>query len=128
MKRFILFSILIAFFASSCTKKEVFDTQKNITLENPGELRELLSEDEKSHLTELIISGPLNGTDIITIRAMASYEALAILDMSGASIVDDRSDIISIRKATFFIRSMTKSPHICSKAAKCCKESFYLET
>lgn len=58
---------------------------KPINVTTAGTLSSHISQDEQETLTELVVSGPLNGDDILIIRAMASN--LEILDMSGASIV-----------------------------------------
>lgn len=68
--------------------------QKTITLDAPGTLHENIAESEKYNITELKITGPLNGTDVILLRDMAGTDLdnnttegqLARLDLSGAQM------------------------------------------
>lgn len=84
---------------------------KDITLEKPGTLTTLLSQEEKENTTTLKIAGPLNTTDIELLRKMAGatespYDllswrggALRFLDITNATIVTDQSPYY-IRPAT----------------------------
>lgn len=47
--------------------------KKTVTLESPGTLGRFISEDEKFAVTELVIVGEINGTDLKLIREMAGY-------------------------------------------------------
>ncbi len=49
--------------------------KKVVTLEAPGTLNNIISEDEKFAITELVITGEINGTDLKLIREMAGYTA-----------------------------------------------------
>ncbi len=64
-----------------------------IHVEKPGDLPELIPEEDAYKITELEVSGSLGGRDIAYIREMAGYKnahaSLIYLDMSGATIVGD---------------------------------------
>ena len=45
--------------------------QKTVILETPGKLSEKISGAEKYTTTSLVISGPINGADILFLREMA---------------------------------------------------------
>lgn len=59
---------------------------KTIHVETAGTLSNLLSESDKSEITDLTITGKLNGTDIVVLQEMANT-SMKTLDMSGADIV-----------------------------------------
>lgn len=69
--------------------------QKTVHVETAGTLKDKLSEEEMFSLTELTLTGELNGTDFNFIRAMAgstvigevSDGKLQVLDISGANIL-----------------------------------------
>lgn len=67
--------------------------QATLTLHivEPGTLPSLISDDQKYNITELTLSGSLNGTDIALIRDMAGERynvgKLAVIDLSETSIV-----------------------------------------
>lgn len=63
-------------------------TVKNITLTEAGTLSVQIPESEQEQVTELTITGPLNGADILTIRAMAGN--LKVLDLKNANIIEDK--------------------------------------
>lgn len=71
---------------------------KTVTVTEAGTLSTLLSKEELTSLTELIVSGPLNGDDILTIRATAA--TLETLNMTNASIVAGGSSYYGIDKFT----------------------------
>lgn len=66
---------------------------KSITVTTAGTLSQHLSSEETQTVTELIISGPLNGTDIALIRTTAGN--LEKLDLTNATIVAGGSSYIS---------------------------------
>lgn len=76
------------FGASAQTKK------LNVAVESLGSLSELISEDDKWSVTELSVSGWLNGKDLVVLREMAGADLygnptngkLSVLDMSGVRI------------------------------------------
>lgn len=69
--------------------------QKIVHVEEAGTLKDKLTEEEMLSLTELTLTGNLNGTDILFIRAMGGSTIaggktdgkLQVLDLSGANIV-----------------------------------------
>ena len=69
--------------------------QKIVHVEEAGTLKDKLTEEEMLSLTELTLTGNLNGTDILFIRAMGGSTIaggktdgkLHVLDLSGANIV-----------------------------------------
>ena len=83
---YIFISIGLFFFASSCTKELTYipENQENIeyhgetltiTLTEPGSLRhELSGIMPQEFVTKLIISGPINGSDLKFIREMAGID------------------------------------------------------
>ncbi len=64
-------------------------TVKNVTLTEAGTLSTKITESEQATLTELTVTGPLNGTDIALIRGAAP--TLEKLNMKNASIVEGGS-------------------------------------
>lgn len=58
---------------------------KSVTLTEAGTLTKFISDDELNTLTELTVSGPINGSDIQIIRAMGG--TLKTLDLRNANIV-----------------------------------------
>lgn len=66
------------------------NAQTSVTLTQAGTLSSKLpaSEAERAQINELIINGPLNGADILTIRALAG--TLKILNLKEANIVEDK--------------------------------------
>lgn len=82
MKRIsIYFIMLVAAFSLSIGVQA-----KTITVTTAGTLSSYLSSKETQTVTELIISGPLNGTDIALIRTTAGN--LERLDLTNATIVE----------------------------------------
>ncbi len=93
-------------YSDSCvvnTKK--FDDVDNVTIvivETPGNLQNQISATDKKAITNLVVLGSINGTDIRFIREMAripyaSWEetpdgSLEYLDLSGATIVEGGGD------------------------------------
>lgn len=59
---------------------------KEVTLTKAGTLTKFISNDELDTLTELIVSGPINGSDVKIIRAMGG--TLKTLDLKNANIVE----------------------------------------
>lgn len=88
MKKYFTLIIALAFASLPAGAKEIEVT-------TAGTLPELISDDEKYTITELTLTGELNGTDILYLREMAGSDyvgeategQLSVLDMSGASIV-----------------------------------------
>lgn len=66
------------------------NAQTSVTLTQAGTLSSKLpaSEADRAKIDELIINGPLNGADILTIRALAG--TLKILNLKEANIVEDK--------------------------------------
>lgn len=63
---------------------------KNVTVIEAGTLSEQISKEELTTLTELTVTGPLNGKDIATIRDMAAN--LKMLDIKNATIKEDNEN------------------------------------
>lgn len=61
----------------------VHGTSREIHLTEPGTLSNFISNDEKYEITELILSGPVNGADMRLIRDMAGEDPLTIKDTPG---------------------------------------------
>ncbi|MBR2101477.1 MAG: leucine-rich repeat domain-containing protein [Prevotella sp.] len=80
MKRVSLFVVMLLTVAMAWAQ------QKSVTLTEAGTLATLLPEGERSSVTNLKVSGPLNGSDILVLREMGKSH-LAELDMSEATIV-----------------------------------------
>lgn len=87
MKRILIIAIILSSIAISCEKTADPVTTKHITISEAGTLSSLLSEEEILTMTELTISGPINGSDIRVLRNMAKNCALSILNLRDASIV-----------------------------------------
>lgn len=89
MKKTLLFLTV----ALACTTAQA--TEKSVTLSAAGQLSSQVAASEKYAITELTVSGPVNGADIAFIRDMAGKDEegeategqLQVLDLSGASIV-----------------------------------------
>lgn len=82
MKRIsIYFIMLMAAFSLSIGAQA-----KSVEVKTAGTLSQFLSAEEINTLTELTISGPLNGDDIFTIRSMRAR--LQILSLQDANIVE----------------------------------------
>lgn len=75
--------------------------EKNVILAKPGTLELQFTKEEKEHVTDLLVTGPLNTTDIIFLRKMAGATgdsvssgwaggSLRILDLKNATIVNDK--------------------------------------
>ncbi len=76
--------LTVAFVLFACVHVYADDISKTVTLSSAGTLSGQISEDEKSTITKLKISGPINGTDLKLIRGMGK---LSVLDMADAKIV-----------------------------------------
>lgn len=79
MKQTIL-SILLLFVALQVSG----DNVQTLTTTRGGQLNTMLTDQTVTHLT---VSGPLNGSDILLLRRLASTGSLEHLDLSGARIV-----------------------------------------
>lgn len=93
---------------------------KSITVETPGTLPDLLTEDECKHITSLTIDGRLNGKDIQLLRRMAgaidstncfSWRGmLQNLDLANATIVKDTIPyaVFNAKNILFSVRDKKK--------------------
>ena len=89
MKKTLLFLTV----ALACSTAQA--TEKTVTLSAAGQLSSQVDASEKYAITELTVSGPMNGADFAFIRDMAGKDEegestegqLQVLDLSGASIV-----------------------------------------
>ena len=91
-----LLSLAVAVFALCPATNALGQTTKSVTLTEAGTLASTIGDDDKYQITDLTISGPLNGSDILWLRDMAGQDAdgfdsegeLANLDLTNASIVE----------------------------------------
>ena len=89
MKKILLGASMLLSFAAMA------QAQTTVNVETPGTLSSKVSAEEKYSITDLTITGSLNGTDVKFLREMAGQDEdnnktdgkLAKLDLSGASIV-----------------------------------------
>ena len=83
------------------------ELRREVTLQQPGTLAQQLSADDVEHVTSLVVSGPLNSSDLLLLRKMAgavdgdpldSWQggALTQLDLKNATIVDDQQPYLTI--------------------------------
>lgn len=80
---------------AAITSLSAFGEMKSVTLTEAGTLSEMISESEMYEITELAVSGPINGTDVRMIRDMvgrgqygsATDGKVSVLDLSNARIV-----------------------------------------
>ena len=94
-----------AYEAINVWKKDFYEIKEkaskaavSLNVETPGTLSTLISKDDKNTIDELILTGQLNGSDLLMIREMAGNGAdgkhikdgqLKKLDLSGATFVND---------------------------------------
>lgn len=91
MKKFLLVCMMAVSVAGQITAQ----VAKTVNVENAGTLDQLIGEDEKYTITDLTVTGNLNGKDFIFLRDMAGVTAISTategkmttLDLSGANIV-----------------------------------------
>lgn len=84
MKRYNYFYATVCLMLASILSVQA---QTSVTVTSAGTLKSKLPTDYMTSVTHLIVNGPLNGTDILTIKSMR--ENLAILDLGNAQIVKD---------------------------------------
>ena len=91
VKRF----LIVVFMLLGCVAIQAADDLKTIELKEAGTLSSQINSTEKYNITNLKISGPINGTDLRMIRDMAGCDyqtnstdgKLVTLDLSEAKIV-----------------------------------------
>ena len=95
MKKEFLFLLCCAFatlFTACDENKPANEKPKTLNVATAGDLSTLINETEKYEITNLTLTGNLNGDDIRCIREMAGSETkkgkLSVLDLSGANIVE----------------------------------------
>ena len=96
MKKEFLILLCCAFTTlfTACDERNepVNETPKTLHVATAGNLSTLIAETEKYEVTNLTLTGNLNGSDIRCIREMAGGETkkgkLSVLDLSGANIVE----------------------------------------
>ena len=84
----------VTFLLIACLSALADETTKTVTLTEAGTLSTAVG-DEKNTITNLTVSGPINGADILCLREMAGSDVngtatdgkLAVLDLTGANIV-----------------------------------------
>ena len=90
--------------------------EKNVILAKPGTLESQFTKEEKEHVTDLIVTGPLNTTDIIFLRKMAGaigdsvYSgwaggSLRMLDLKNATIVNDKLPYLTTKPREMWSRT-----------------------
>ena len=87
----------------------VSHAQKVIKVEKPGELSKQITPSEKFSITDLTISGSINGADILCLREMAGRNIegkptegkLSTLDLSGAKIVANGGNYYQVKRGMF---------------------------
>lgn len=91
MKKYIVF-ICVALFAAACSKDEELekDDLKNVIV--TGNLSEQITDENRSKITCLTISGTISGEDWITLFDMATMGSLEVLDMTNAKIIGKTDD------------------------------------
>lgn len=80
--------------------------QKVVKVEKPGELSKQITPSEKFSITDLTISGSINGADILCLREMAGRDIegkptegkLSALDLSGAKIVANGGNYYQVKR------------------------------
>ena len=83
----------------------VSHAQKVIKVEKPGELSKKITSSEKFSITNLTVSGGINGADILCLREMAGRDIegkptegkLSTLDLSGAKIVANGGNYYQVK-------------------------------
>lgn len=96
----LLLAVASCFVFSSCSEEDNnaggdVEPNRTVNVKTAGSLQDIISEDEMYKITELKVSGVLNGTDILMLRKMAGSGEkgqitggmLSHLDMSDAKIV-----------------------------------------
>ena len=109
----------LAAFAMVATIVSGMATQLDVTTTAPGTLATLISEDDKWNITELKVSGPLNGFDIRTLRDMAGADLygaptegkLEKLDMAGVNIIG-YDESLSASDQTYYIDNSQGIMHL----------------
>ena len=87
MKRYNYFYAAVCMMLASILNLQA---QTSVTVTSAGTLKSKLPTDYMTSVTHLIVNGPLNGTDILTIKSMR--ENLSILDLGNAQIVKDNEN------------------------------------
>lgn len=99
---------LIAKIENSNMKFKYEKREKKVILTKPGTLELQFTKEEKEHVTDLAVTGPLNSIDIIFIRKMAGAMgdsissgwaggSLRILDLKNANIVNDKNPYLTAK-------------------------------
>lgn len=94
--------------------------EKNVILAKPGTLELQFTKEEKEHVTDLLVTGPLNTTDIIFLRKMAGATgdsvssgwaggSLRILDLKNATIVNDKLPYLTAKPREKWVLSWQES-------------------
>lgn len=103
-------------------------TKMSVDVTKPGTLTQLLSQEEKSNITDLVVSGKLNSSDICVLRQMAGAKEkdsiqqwtgqLARLDLSEVSFVNDKTPFYIKKVSQNFKFSVNVRYHIYTQNAK----------
>ena len=87
-----LFLLVTVSLLLACTLTARAQLTKDVTVAEAGTLASHFTEAELTQVTNLTVSGPLNGADILTLRSMSGN--LQVLDLEEAQIVgDNRTNI-----------------------------------
>ena len=84
-----LFLLVTVSLLLACTLTARAQLTKDVTVAEAGTLASHFTEAELTQVTNLTVSGPLNGSDILTLRSMS--ENLQVLDLEEAQIVEDKT-------------------------------------
>ena len=84
----------VTFMLIACLSALADGTTKEVTLTQAGTLSEAVG-DDKNTITNLIVSGPINSTDVATMKEMVTNGALSVIDMSEATAASE--DLIGYR-------------------------------
>lgn len=134
MKSKVLFSTLFLFYVSLFDSYGL-ETIKNVKLTEAGTISTFITEEEKSQIGILTISGPLNGDDIRFIREMAGWKYgnninnsaegnLRSLNMKDAFIVSGGSPFLQYGETT----DGYKYPNDCGGIGQWVMEDIYTKT
>lgn len=66
--------VTVAFVLFACLHVHADDVFKEVTVTEAGTLSSQIADNEKSKITSLKVSGSINGTDILSLRAMAGSD------------------------------------------------------
>lgn len=120
-------NLLLLFMLFACVAGNA-QVAKTVNVKKPGTLAELLTDDEKTSVIELTISGKLNSRDIAVLRRMAGAEEieseftwtgkLESLDIREASFVNDKTPFLKTKAKKDFTISFNRKYKVYTKNRK----------